>query len=50
MSDQNKGRGGHRENSGKPTVDSEKRAYSYKLTPTEKEIIDGYRASKGLEK
>jgi hypothetical protein len=48
MSEQKSTHGGKREGSGGKTIDSEKRQYSYKLTPTEKEIIDGYRRSKGL--
>jgi hypothetical protein len=51
MSEQKSARGGYRENSGRPPKDSEnKQKHSYKLTDDEKEVIDSYRASKGLEK
>lgn len=50
MSDQTKVKGGAREGAGRKPLDSEKREYRYSLTPTEKEIIDSYRASKGLDK
>lgn len=42
--------GGKRDNAGSKTVDSEKREYRYFLTHTEKEIIDGHRQAKGLDK
>lgn len=50
MSEQAKTRGGKRDNAGMKPLDGEKRAYRYFLTPTEKEIIDSYRASKGLDR
>jgi len=50
MSEKVNTRGGKRENAGMKPLDGEKREYRYFLTLTEKEIIDSYRASKGLDK
>lgn len=50
MGEQKKTHGGKRDGAGGKPIDSEKRVYTMRLTPTEKEIIDTYRASKGLDK
>jgi hypothetical protein len=50
MSNQKGTHGGKRECSGGKQLDSEKRIHTVRLTPTEKEIIDDYRRSKGLDR
>ena len=50
MSEQKNTHGGKREGSGNKPIDTEKRLHTVRLTLTEKKIIEGYRASKGLEK
>lgn len=50
MSEQKNTHGGKRDGAGGKPIDSEKRIYTMRLTPTEKEIIDTYRHSKGLDR
>ena len=50
MSEQKNTHGGKREGSGNKSIDTEKRVHTVRLTLTEKEIIEGYRQAKGLDK